>query len=374
MAEQGEVKVVEIVKEWSVSQPDEFNFEALGETVTRKRATTLQMVLHALDKDGNVVKINAMPDTGSTHNIMELDTLKTLGLSGTPCQYTVTGHGGHVSTHEAVCSTINLCSPDGRTQFSNKFFAYKNPCGEMKPEDWGRLKKGLGHLRKLDIPSPVQGRPIEAILGCVNLALFEALRPPAIKGPGEPLAKWTPLGWMVGGRTRPEADPVEEGKTHTHAGTILVLDGEEVGRGAERVGVTKVTEVSCVAGVVDEKKCEEQCKQEFWELKENMKRIWDLETEEEIRKLANTYYPGVRSQKQVEAEEQLLRKLIQLPSGQYQTGLMWSGDQRPISNKDKARKAFLNWEKKLEGDPKLREAFHFAINSWIEKCFIQRTT
>ena len=107
---------------------------------------------------------------------------------------------------------ITLCSPDGKDRYSVKFFAYENPCGGMKPEDWSRLKRGWPHLKKLDIPQPVGGRPIEAILGCVNLPLFEAIRPPAIRNSGEPLAKWTPLGWMVGGRTRPEVEPVEEVK------------------------------------------------------------------------------------------------------------------------------------------------------------------
>ena len=104
-----------------------------------------------------------------------------------------------------------------------------------------------------------------------------------------------------------------------------------------------------------------------------MRKIWDLETEEEIRKLANTYYPVVRSQKQLEAEAALLRQLIQLPSGQYQTGLMWSGDHRPKSNREEARTAFLNWERRLEKDPKMKKAFHLAIESWMGKDFIQKT-
>ena len=56
----GSVKVVKLEDEQITSPVEEFNFESLGETVTRKRATTLQMVLHVMDKDGKVVKINAM--------------------------------------------------------------------------------------------------------------------------------------------------------------------------------------------------------------------------------------------------------------------------------------------------------------------------
>ena len=130
---------------------------------------------------------------------------------------------------------------------------------------------------------------------------------------------------------------------------------------------------SLAENVKDKPNCNEECVQAYRELKNNMKRIWDLETEDEMRKLANTYYPAVRSQKQLEAEAALLRQLEQLPNNQYQTGLMWSGDHRPKSNWGEARRAFLAWEKRMENDAKLREAFHMAVRSWMEKDFIQKT-
>ena len=127
-----------------------------------------------------------------------------------------------------------LCSPDGKNKYPAKFFAYENPCRGMQPEDWSRLKKGWPHLKKLDIPPPVQERPIEAILGCVNLSLFEAVRPLAIKNMEDPMAKWTPLGWMIGGRTRPEVEPVHEGQAQAHAGTILMARGGKGESSTER--------------------------------------------------------------------------------------------------------------------------------------------
>ena len=126
----------------------------------------------------------------------------------------------------------------------------------MQPDDWSRLKKGWPHLKKLDIPPPVLGRPVEAILGCTNLGFFEALRPAAMKGPAEPIAKFTPLGWMVGGRTCPEMDSVEEGRNNVHSGTILVGQGKEgpkdqvsyAPQAIEGLRYDKVTEGSDIAG------------------------------------------------------------------------------------------------------------------------------
>ena len=120
--------------------------------------------------------------------------------------------------------------------------------------------------------------------------------------------------------------------------------------------------------------CGDECRRDYEELKNNMRRVWDLETEEEARKLTNTYYPSVRSKDLTEAETRILRNLVQLPDGQYQTDLMWTGDHRPASNWEEAKKAFLSWERRLERDAKLKEAFHYAVQTWISKDFINKTT
>ena len=249
----------------------------------------------------------------------------------------------------------------------------------MQPEDWSRLKRGWPHLKKLDIPPPNNGTPIEAILGCVSMGLFEPLRPASVKGPGDPVAKWTPLGWMVGGRTRPQVDPVEEGLNHTHSGTILVVtitDNKEVSESRDqniKSSWETVDPSDWLAGMGNgQQGCGGQCRQEYTELKNNMRRLWDLETEEEAGKLANTYFPSVRSQRQMEAETQLLRKLKQLPSGQYQAGLMWSGRQRPQTNWSEAKAAYLAWENRMEKNTHMKQAFHYAIQNWTEKDFMKR--
>ena len=126
-SDHGVVKTIDLVAAEEAPISGEFSYEALGDTITKKRVTPLQMVLHVLDKEGNQVQLNAMPDTGSTHNIIEMEALKRMGLEGTPCKYTVTGHGGHTTTHEAVCAEVVLCAPDGRNTIRTKFFAYSNP-------------------------------------------------------------------------------------------------------------------------------------------------------------------------------------------------------------------------------------------------------
>ena len=97
------------------------------------------------------------------------------------------------------------------------------------------------------------------------------------------------------------------------------------------------------------------------ELRRNLHRVWELESEEEVRKLTNSYYPPVRSNRQKRAEAMLMDNLERLENGQYQTRLLWHTDRRPHNNYDEAKKAYLNWERRLATDLKLSDAFHVAM-------------
>ena len=81
--------------------------------------------------------------------------------------------------------------------------------------------------------------------------------------------------------------------------------------------------------------------------------VWELESEEEVRKLTNSYYPPIRSTREKRAKAMLMDNLRQLDSSQYQTRLLWTTDRRPHNNYDEAKKAFLNWERRLAADTKI---------------------
>ena len=66
------------------------------------------------------------------------------------------------------------------------------------------------------------------ILGCSNLKVFESIKPSAIKGDQDPVARQTALGWMVVGRTRPEVSSDAAGEALTLQGRIGTLDGTQV--------------------------------------------------------------------------------------------------------------------------------------------------
>ena len=119
--------------------------------------------------------------------------------------------------------------------------------------------------------------------------------------------------------------------------------------------------------------CPQSQENQFEELRSNLHKVWELETEEEARKLTNSYYPAVRSNRQKRAETMLMDNLLQLDNGQYQTKLLWTSDKRPHNNYEAARKAFYEWERRLAGDIKLKEAFHTAMSNWIESSYLENT-
>ena len=190
---------------------DETPLNALGTVMKAERQrlgnrpfSSACVVLHLrCPETGRVHAINALADTGASDFLIDTSVSDRLKLKGKGCQFTVLGHGGHESTHECITGNIVAKNPLTEEEYSMSFYAYEGPCEGMFPEDWSQLKSNWPHLRDLDIPPPVKGKHIEAIVGCKYLSLFEASSGDDIhkgKHVGDPVAKNTPLGWVVAGK------------------------------------------------------------------------------------------------------------------------------------------------------------------------------
>ena len=355
-----------------------YGFENVGELIARKNVSTLQLVANVEATDGRLMPVNILPDTGSSHNIMDKKAAARAGVTGFRCKYRVTAHGGHVTEHEAICAEVTLCNPKHpEEKHQIKVYAYDNPCGPFFPVDWGKLKGNWPHLKGLDIPSPVKDQPIEMILGCENLRLFEAIKPPTIRGATEPVARLTSLGWMIGGRTYPEPSPDVEGESRVVEGDVGIASGDEgtnVSNAQKRPVNAKINppSLSSICRLAIEHDSAE-CHTEYENLKKNLKRVWELETEEDVGRLINSHYPAVKTYRQKRAEAMMLDHLRQLDNGQYETKLMWSSDRRPRNNYVAAKKAYLEWERRLAGDEETRNSFHTSMANWIDNQYVENT-
>ena len=163
------------------------------------------VVLHLrCPETGKVHAINGLADTGASDFLMDTSVTDRRKLKGKGCQFTVLGHGGHESMHEWIAGDIVAINPETKEEYDMSYDAYEGPCEGMFPEDWSQLKGNWPHLKHLEIPPPIKGKHVEAIVGCKYLALFEASSGEDIhkgKDPGDPVAKKTPLGWVVAGKT-----------------------------------------------------------------------------------------------------------------------------------------------------------------------------
>ena len=353
-------------------------FENIGELIARKNVSTLQLVANLETADGRLVPINILPDTGSSHNILDKKVAVKAGMTGFQCKYRVTAHGGHVTEHEAICGEVVLTNPKRPEEKHRvRVYAYENPCGPFFPVDWGKMKGSWPHLKGLDIPSPAADKPIEMILGCENIKLFEPIKPATVRGDTDPVARLTCLGWMIGGRTHPEPNAEVSGESRVIMGDVGIASGRpgtqvsldlDVGRGKV---INPRSLLSSCRLVVPHDPAE--CQREYEQLKHNLKRVWELESAQEVGKMMNNYYPAVQSIRQKKAEATIMEHLLQLNNGQYQTKLLWSTDRRPRNNYVEAKRAFENWERRLEEDEEMRRLFHTSISNWIISDYVENT-
>ena len=154
---------------------------------------------------GRIETLNALADGGADHSVVSSRAAKRLGLwteSGGH-RYSVKGHGGNSSVYDARSFAVQLLNPEGRKVREIRVKSYDEPCGDLKVENWKQLKMNWPHLRRLDIPAPAGDGIVDLILGSSGLDLMEAVRPVQFGPAGGPVAKYTQLGWVVGGKTCP---------------------------------------------------------------------------------------------------------------------------------------------------------------------------
>ena len=330
-----------------------FAYRAERQLVGTRPVAAASMVLHLrCPKTGKEVAINALPDTGATDFILDTSVADRLNIKGDSCQYTVLGHAGHETVHECITGEIVAINPLDKREYNLKYFAYEGPCEGMFPENWGRLKNNWDHLKVLDLPCSVDGKPFEAIIGCRYLSLLEPRQSGDIhigKLSDDPVAKLTPLGWIMAGKTSKKA----------------------WGNAAATQGIVSGMAMPAKGLLGDG--LEPDYKGLYFKLKEDLEKVWNLETEDEMRRLANCFSPSVKTVAEARAETQLKEGLEFIKEeGRYQTSLLWRADQRPDNNYGAAKRMYLQLEGSLESDPEKKEAFHKAHEQWIEAGYLER--
>ena len=196
----------------------------------------------------------------------------------------------------------------------------------------------------------MKGRHIEAIIGCKYLSLFEPCSNESIykrKNIDEPVAKKTPLGWVVVGKT-----------STTIQGNAMNISGKFAGFAIPAKGI-----------IGDE--LSPDYKQLYHQLKRDMNRAWNLETEEEMRCLVSKCYSPAPCTIAEERADVILQETSAFTKmNKNKVGLIWKSNLRPPNNYAAAEQMFLNLEKELQINEEKKRASHQMHQEWLSSGYL----
>ena len=261
---------------------------------------------------------------GADHSVMSARAAKRLGFwtKDGGQKYSVKGHGGNSSIYDARSFSVQLLNPEGRKVREVRVKSYADPCGDLKVENWKELKMNWPHLRRLDIPAPTADSVVDFILGSSGLDLMEAIRPVHFGPAGGPVAKFTALGWVVGGKTCPSSDSdSDESEDSDDEGRLNFSSGGIVEHGRSHRGYE--AELDWIR---------EEHRQREDRLKEDVKLLWGYGNKCCRKALRNADSPAVESAWDTQAREQLAASARSLPDGASEIGLLWKDHRRPRWN------------------------------------------
>ena len=321
-----------------------------------KTSLTTFVALIADPETKEVIRVNALADGGADHIVLSSRAAKRLGLwkADKVKQYQVKGHGGSSGIYEAQTCNISLLNNEGKELRKLKVKSYDNPCGDLQIENWHELRSGWKHLETLPLPKPVGDGVVDLILGSSALDLMEAVRPAVFGPPGGPVAKLTPLGWIVGGRTA-ELTPNEG------------LEDEDVGRLNFSLGEPMSLRQLKENHDLEINLLKEQYRNREALLRVDLKKLWGSSDSGYRPTLRNAISPALDNADDVLARERFQRTFNVQADRSLQVGLLWRDKKRPSNNWEAALRVFLNMEKRMRNTPGLWEEFDKNIQDWLEK-------
>jgi len=172
-------------------------------------AILTQTGMIAIDDENEFLPVNVLFDSGANSNAMSSKLAKKLGLNLTKkAPYSVAVAGGKTHNYQAASAEIVLANMDLSNKRKMSVKVYGSPVGSIEPTNWSECKDQWEHLRHLQVAPPVEGG-VDVLIGMQDADAFETSTPSIVGKPGEPVAKFTCLGWTIAGRTRRNPVPAD---------------------------------------------------------------------------------------------------------------------------------------------------------------------
>ena len=300
----------------------------------REVAVTTLLVTARNPRTGVEVQAYAMADTGASNTHVSSRLGKELGLRGLLVPFVVGSHGGRVQEYQVMDCEFEVGAVDGSYRRQIRAKCYPNPCGVMEAVDWTLLQREWDHLQRLPLPKAISNRRVEIILGTDCIDAMEAITPVVFGRPGEPCAKLTQLGWVLGGRTRPLNKPKE----------VIPSPQALHTKGEAAFG---------------------ECFLSREITPEDVEETWRIESEKDSERLASSVAIKRTTQLEKAAIERFSQGL-RCEKGRYRVPLMWKGKERPGPNWKEAVKVYCRQEKRMMMNPEVLQNFREAIHKWLQ--------
>ena len=272
------------------------------------------------------ITVNALLDDASTKTYVNADVAAELGCTGKTEKVTVNVLNGQVETFETKPVEFQLKSLTGSVAMKVSAYTAKRVTGNMKVIDWNKYKRQWPHLRGIEFPTST-ARPIVDILVGLDCADLHYALEEKRGGPGEPLARLTPLGWTCIGYPTQTSEHILQ---TNFAATYFTKDVSEIDN-----------------------------------LNQTLKRFWEVESE------------PVFDMPIVKAEDKQALKLVEescvYEKNMYRVGIPWKDANPSIPNNYKmALQRLQNTEKRLKRSPDVAKAYKECIDKYIEKGYVSK--
>ncbi len=188
---------------WSDSSDPE-SYETVAyktETTKGTKNVVLQTVPIDVYNKNKLLQLNCLIDQGATGAFMSKRAAEALRVTGYSTRSRITGFDGAVTEGQVLITDVQVAAQGAKKRHWIQVQVTKDPAGSYTPFDWTKEQDKFKHIRNLPLKPPVPGRDVDIMLGMDTPELIRSLVPDIGGGSGQPMARFTRLGWVVGGPT-----------------------------------------------------------------------------------------------------------------------------------------------------------------------------
>ncbi len=152
------------------------------------------------------ISLNCLIDQGATGAFMSRRAAEELEATGYTAESRVTGFDGVVTRSTVLITNLQVSALGHRKRHWIQVQVTRDPAGSYTPHDWTKNQADYTHIKSLPLLPPIKGRNVDLMLGMDTPDLIKSLVPDIGGYQGQPLARFTKLGWIVSGPTEGTGD------------------------------------------------------------------------------------------------------------------------------------------------------------------------